>query len=82
MQNAKWMVLPQLQGERVETERKVNKTDRQIVYASDTLDFLRWKILRVRDLLRGFLSFSPLAFRPRERPVDVDVVSTSLYLSL
>jgi hypothetical protein len=50
---------------------------KQTVYASDTLDFLRWKILRVRDLLRGFLSFSP-AFRPRERPAD----STSLYLSL
>lgn len=25
MQNAKWMVLPQLQGKRVEMERKVNK---------------------------------------------------------
>lgn len=37
-----------------------------VIYASGTT-FFRWKMLRVRDLLRGFFSFSPLTFRPRAR---------------
>jgi hypothetical protein len=48
------------------------------VYASGTIDFFRWKMLRVRDLLRGPF-FSPLALRPRER---VSGSSSPMYLSL
>jgi hypothetical protein len=29
------------------------------VYASGTIDFFRWKMLRVRDLLRGLFFSSP-----------------------
>lgn len=48
----------------------------ETVYVS-VADFFRWKMLRVRDLLRGFLSL--LTVRPRERPPDL---SSAMYLSL
>lgn len=58
----------------------------QAIYASGTMDFFRWKILRVRDLLRGFLSFSfsPLAFRPVFLPRERDSLASAsaMYLSL
>jgi hypothetical protein len=67
----------------MEAKRKIQKrnerTEPQAVYASGTIDFFRWKILRVRDLLRGFLSFSPLAIRPREREL---ASASAMYLSL
>lgn len=49
----------------------------EAIYASGT-DFFRWKRLRVRDLLRGFLSL--LTVRPRERPPRRS--SSGMYLSL
>lgn len=54
----------------------------EAVYDSEAV-FIRWNILRVRDLLRGFFSLflSPLAVRPRprERPLES---SSAMYLSL
>lgn len=49
------------------------------VYASVATDFLRWKRLRVRDLLRCFFS-GVLPGWPRPREFELD--SSSMYLSL
>jgi hypothetical protein len=55
----------------------VSESGIHIVYGSGT-DFFRWKILRVRDLLRGFF-LSLLTVRPRERD---PLASSPMYLSL
>lgn len=62
--------------------RMIQKANISNICASETVyasaaDFFRWKMLRVRDLLRGFLSL--LTVRPRERPLDL---SSAIYLSL
>jgi hypothetical protein len=69
-------------GSKQKKPKRKKKTKKEAIYASETLDFLRWKILRVRDLLLGFLSFSfsPLACLPRER--ESLASASAIYLSL
>lgn len=60
--------------------------DSETVYASGTMDFFRWNMLRVRDLLRGFFSLLSfllsLTVRPRPRPRPPLESSSAMYLSL
>ena len=51
----------------------------QAFYAS-LADFFRWKMLRLRDLLRGF--FSLLMVCPRDRDLGSLGSSPAIYLSL
>lgn len=65
---------------KIKRQHKRNKQRKETIYASVALDFLRWKILRVRDLLRDF--WSPLALLPRERESLASSSAPAMYFSL